>query len=88
MISSKDRKEQIKMSQLKEKKIIKRRYVVSGVTSKEGYFINTGIWADGHLAYSRCTKEGKIIEEGAYLQIRGVIGNGINYRNRLFMLHV
>lgn len=76
------------MTKVREIKIIKRRYVVSGVYSKEGYFVNTGIWADGHLAYSRCDKDGNIIEEGEYLQVRGIVGNGVKYVRCLYMLHI
>ena len=78
------------MTQIKEQKIMKRRYVKSGVymETEEGYFINTGKWADGHLVYSRCDQNGNIIEEGEYLQIRGVVGNGNKYINCLYMLHI
>ena len=78
------------MAKLIERKIIKRRYVTNGVymTTEEGYFLCTGVWADGHLAYSRVTKDGDMIEEGEYYQVRGVVGNGQKYVNCLYMLHV
>lgn len=67
------------------KEIIKRRYTESGIYSaQEGYFINTGIWADGRLAYSRCDKDGNIIEEGEYYQLRCITNKG----NKLVMFHV
>ena len=60
------------------KKTIKRRYYesFSDLTAKTGNFINTGIWADGHLAYSRVDDNGNIIpeEEGVYLQMRTQYG--------------
>ena len=75
-----------------EMKIIERHYVIDGckTANGKGYFINTGIWADGRLAYSRCDKEGNIIEdeEGAYLQVRGHIFNDNGYVRCLYMLHV
>ena len=74
----------------KRNEIIKRRYVVDEKygSTEEGYFICTGQWADGHLAYSRVTKDGDLIEEGEYYQLRGVVGNGQKYVNCLYMQHV
>lgn len=39
---------------------------------KNSYFIATGQWADGHLAYSRLDENMNVIPEddGAYVQIR------------------
>ena len=55
-------------------KIIKRRYYDFNLKKVDwGYFINTGIFANGHLAYSRVTENGESIdfdEEGAYYQIK------------------
>lgn len=60
-------------------KIIKRRYFDSNSIFKKsrmGYFINTGVWADGHLAYSRVDEHNNIIEDedGVYVQLRSLRG--------------
>ena len=72
------------MVKLNERKIIKRRYAIGVTIVVEGYFINTGIWADGHLAYSRVDDKGNIIEEGDYYQLRALTGTGYH----LVMFHV
>ena len=54
-------------------KILKRNYIdVNDFEIKVGNFINSGVWADGHLAYSRLDENNEIIpdEEGAYYQTR------------------
>lgn len=55
-------------------KVIKRNYYEyeGAKLTLNGRFINTGIWADGHLAYSRLDENGNRIEdeEGRYAQIR------------------
>lgn len=75
------------------KKIIKRRYFDTNSIfkkSKIGYFINTGVWADGHLAYSRCTEDGEILEEGEYYQLKGKLINLDTHQcyKCLYMQHV
>lgn len=61
-----------------EYKIIKRRYYESmnDFHVKIGFFIARGLWADGHLAYSRLDENGNVIEdeEGVYVQLRGRFG--------------
>lgn len=72
-------------------KIIKRRYFEdNGIycKSKIGYFINTGIWADGHLAYSRCTENGEILEDGEYYQLKGTLITDSQRIKCLYMQHV
>lgn len=57
-------------------KVIKRKYSKNGKIA-EGYFIAQGQWADGHLAYSRCNINGKVLSEteaGSYIQIRSTAG--------------
>lgn len=57
-------------------KVIEREWVVGNGLPLHPYpkakFINTGIWADGHLAYSRLDDQGNVIEEdeGMFVQIR------------------
>lgn len=67
------------------RKIITRNYyeTMGALTMKRGRFINTGIWADGHLAYSRIDDNDNIIEdeEGMYVQLR-------SYRGGLFMQRI
>lgn len=67
-------------------KTIKRKYYesIGSLETKIGYFIATGQWADGHLAYSRLDNDGNIIEdeEGLYVQLRS------ERDNTLFMLHI
>ena len=59
-------------------KIIERRYYESmnSLTPKKGKFIASGMWADGHLAYSRLDDNGNVIEdeECVYVQLRGQYG--------------
>lgn len=59
-------------------KIIKRRYYESmnDFQVKTGRFIARGMWADGHLAYSRLDENDKPIddEECCYVQLRGKYG--------------
>ena len=72
-------------------KIIKRRYFENNglfTKSKEGLFLNTGIWADGHLAYSRVNEKGEIIEEGEYYQVKGSLKINDKYTRCLYMQHV
>lgn len=55
------------------KEIIRNYYEYEGAElTSNGRFVNTGIFADGHLAYSRVDENGDIIEEeeGRYAQIR------------------
>lgn len=66
------------MAKLVENKIITRKYyeTMNDGFQKTGRFIATGIWADGHLAYSRVDDNDNIIEdeEGRYLQMRSFNG--------------
>lgn len=70
-------------------KTITRNYYELSDTNKEiktGNFVNTGIWADGHLAYSRLDNDGNIIEEdeGMFLQVR----ENINGQSKLCMVRL
>ena len=70
-------------------KIITRFYYEMGDITKEikiGKFVNTGIWTDGHLAYSRLDNNGNIIEEddGMFAQVREII----NGQNKLCMVRI
>ena len=73
------------MAKLIERKIINRKYYehMGALVTKDGHFICTGIWADGHLAYSRVDDKGNIIEdeEGVYVQLR-------SYNGGLFMQRI
>lgn len=53
-------------------KEIKRTYEIGNERFEDGLFIATGIWADGHLAYSRLDENHNIIEEdeGMFAQVR------------------
>lgn len=55
----------------KTRKVLVRAYEDEYGQDHLGFFIATGQWADGHLAYSRI-ENGKIIEEdeGCYYQLR------------------
>lgn len=67
------------MTKLVENKIITRKYyeTMTDGSGNIGKFIATGIWSDGHLAYSRVDENGNIIdgEEGHYVQLRSVNGH-------------
>ena len=70
-------------------KTITRHYYEAGDVNKEikiGKFVNTGLWADGHLAYSRLDNDGNIIEEddGMFAQVR----ENINGQNKLCMVRI
>lgn len=72
-------------------KIIKRRYFEDNglfTKSKEGLFMNTGLWADGHFAYSRVDENGQIIEEGEYYQLKGSLNINGKIVHCLYMQHV
>lgn len=57
---------------------IKRKYYdsPSQMIPKCAYFIASGQWADGHLAYSRLDENMNVVEEDEcmYVQLRGTNG--------------
>jgi len=61
---------------MKVHKTIKRKYVICNEYYEVAPFVATGVWADGHIAYSRLDDKGNIIpeEEGIYYQIRSPKG--------------
>lgn len=83
MLLSKGTKEKNKIKE------IKRPYYELGDINREiktGTFINTGIWANGRLAYSRLDNNGNIIEEdeGMFVQVHEIIKG----QNKLCMIRL
>lgn len=70
-------------------KQIKRKYFETygkHEEAKEGIFICTGQWADGHYAYSRLDQDGNRIEEddGMFVQLCGYVDG----KNRRYMQRI
>lgn len=65
------------LNKMKTYKPIKRKYLdYETKEEKYAYFIASGQWADGHLAYTRLNENMERIEEeeGAYFQVRSYDG--------------
>lgn len=66
---------------------IKRFYYDSWDVNAEvkvGTFIARGMWADGHLAYSRLDEDGNDVDDCSYVQVRGYV----NGKNCLYMQRI